>query len=77
MGDASLYKNHFQPTEMASGLSEYTQSVLFSFRDLETAAKEAQPGHLDGHSRRHSDAVAFSKYPPPPRFVQQDLAQRY
>jgi phenylalanine ammonia-lyase len=75
MGDASLCKNHFQPTEMASDLSEYTQSVLLSFRDLETAAKGAQPVHLDGHSLRLSDAVAVSKYIL--HFVQQDSAQRY
>ncbi|KAL4752715.1 hypothetical protein BDW72DRAFT_202041 [Aspergillus terricola var. indicus] len=47
---------------MAGGLSEYTQAVLFSFRDLEAATKEAQPVHLDGHSLRLSDTVAVSKY---------------
>ncbi|KAL4774403.1 L-Aspartase-like protein [Aspergillus nidulans var. acristatus] len=47
---------------MGGGLSEYTQSVLSSFRDLEAVEKEAQPVHLDGHSLRLSDAVAVSKY---------------
>jgi phenylalanine ammonia-lyase len=75
MGDAFFCKNHFQPTEMGGGLSEYTQSVLFSFRDLEAVEKEAQPVHLDGHSLRLSDAVAVSKYYP--SFVQQDAAQQY
>ncbi|KAL4985198.1 L-Aspartase-like protein [Aspergillus falconensis] len=47
---------------MTEGLSEYTQSVLFSFRDLQAASKEGHTVQLDGHSLRLSDAVAVSKY---------------
>ncbi|KAL4979764.1 L-Aspartase-like protein [Aspergillus desertorum] len=47
---------------MAGRLSEYTRSVLSSFRDLEAAAKEGQTVQLNGYSLRLSDAVAVSKY---------------
>ncbi|KAL4874463.1 L-Aspartase-like protein [Aspergillus karnatakaensis] len=44
------------------GPAEYTQSVLSSFLELQSAIKARKALLLDGHTLRPSDAVAIAKY---------------
>ncbi|KAL4911029.1 hypothetical protein BDW74DRAFT_5016 [Aspergillus multicolor] len=62
MGEASFSKEHSPPAKMSANISEYTNSVLDSFRELDASTKKDQTIKLDGNSMRLSDAVAISKY---------------
>ncbi|KAL4922904.1 L-Aspartase-like protein [Aspergillus aurantiobrunneus] len=60
MGEASVYNDHHPVPGVA--FPEYTNSVLSSFSELESAINKQQALQINGHTLRLSDVVAVSKY---------------